>query len=108
MLQNRSLLEHLTGTGSISLETRRSFLKATTLGLGCFGGIGTRSAFAKSTQTGINRPDTACIVFFLDGGPSHHDTFDPWRRAVVGTKEARLLIMKGRSETWSGFDILTV
>ena len=79
MLQNHSLLEHL--TGAISLQTRRSFLRATTLGLGCFGATGTGSAVAKSSQTAMNRPDTACIVFFLDGGPSHHDTFDPKPKA---------------------------
>jgi hypothetical protein len=32
---------------------------------------------AAATQFSETARDTACIVFFLDGGPSHLDTFDP-------------------------------
>jgi hypothetical protein len=43
--------------------------------------LGLAGVAAHGSATAAERPnrrstDTACIVFFLDGGPSHHDTFD--------------------------------
>jgi hypothetical protein len=60
-----------------SREQRRSFLRSSALGMAGLGVIGRSSAVGENAATLINRPETACIVFFLDGGPSHHDTFDP-------------------------------
>ncbi|MDG2382550.1 MAG: DUF1501 domain-containing protein [Pirellulaceae bacterium] len=57
--------------------SRRSCLQ---LGLGAFGGggllslMGLRAQAAK--QTGAT-PETRCILIWLDGGPSHFETFDP-------------------------------
>jgi hypothetical protein len=57
---------------------RRNFLQ---LGLGAFGGIGLsdilklRSQAAAAKGTGAN--DIRCILVWLDGGPSHYETFDP-------------------------------
>lgn len=57
---------------------RRNFLH---LGLGALGGIGLsdilklRSQAAAAKGTGAN--DVRCILVWLDGGPSHYETFDP-------------------------------
>lgn len=57
---------------------RRNFLH---LGLGALGGIGLsdilklRSQAAAAKGTAAN--DVRCILVWLDGGPSHYETFDP-------------------------------
>ena len=71
----------------ISVQARRIFLKAATLGLGSLATLGSRNAKAGPSAVAARRAEaagaktsgaeTACIVFFLDGGPSHHETFDP-------------------------------
>ena len=49
--------------------SRRSLLRASTAVLG--------ASAARTRGSESRHNDTACIVFFLDGGPSHLDTFDP-------------------------------
>lgn len=57
---------------------RRDFLQT---GLGALGGLGLtqmlglRSASAANAVKGAS--DTRCILIWLDGGPSHYETFDP-------------------------------
>ena len=51
------------------LWSRRAFLRASTVGLGALA--------ARASGSEPARSNSACIVFFLDGGPSHLDTFDP-------------------------------
>ena len=58
-LQSRDLL----------LWSRRSLLRASSAVLG--------ASAARTRGSESRHSDTACIVFFLDGGPSHLDTFDP-------------------------------
>jgi hypothetical protein len=58
---------------------RRDMLK---LGIGGFLGMGftsllARRASALSTPTSALKPATNCILLWLDGGPSHYETFDP-------------------------------
>lgn len=59
---------------------RRGFLQ---LGLAAMGGPGLvellrlrRQAWAESRPAGAARP-TSCIMIWMDGGPSHYETFDP-------------------------------
>ncbi len=55
---------------------RRDFIQT---GLGALGGLGlTDYLQAKSIAPagGVNK-DTKCIMIWLDGGPSHYETFDP-------------------------------
>ncbi|MBM4068045.1 MAG: DUF1501 domain-containing protein [Planctomycetes bacterium] len=57
----------------LTAQTRRTFLRAALAGVG-------GAAIARDGPAALlarRRPDTACIVFFLDGGPSHFETFDP-------------------------------
>lgn len=59
---------------------RRSFLKVGALG---WGGLSLadvlahRAASAATPETRPGRDNTAVILFWMAGGPSHHDTFDP-------------------------------
>lgn len=55
---------------------RRSFLQ---LGLGTVPGLGLASlARAREVATAAAAPAARrCIFFWMDGGPSHHETFDP-------------------------------
>ena len=55
----------------LSLLSRRTMIQLGSLGLG-----GAASSLMAAPPAG-SRPDTSCIMFFLDGGPSHHETFDP-------------------------------
>lgn len=57
--------------------TRRSFLRIgglSTLGLSLDGFLRLRSAAATSRAA---RPTINCILLWMQGGPSHHDSFDP-------------------------------
>lgn len=59
--------------------TRRDCLQ---LGLGAFlgGGLATAlqaRALAAVSSSGIKRQAESCILLYLDGGPSHYETFDP-------------------------------
>lgn len=58
--------EFLPGGMTAPLVSRRTALQLSLLG----------SAAATANTPG-RATDTACIVFFLDGGQSHHDTIDP-------------------------------
>lgn len=61
---------------SISCHSRRTLLKASLPGtLGILPQL-TKQSISEATEPSKARK-TACVVFFLDGGPSHHDTFDP-------------------------------
>src|SRR3982751_6127815 len=56
--------------------TRRSFISAGSLG---FLGLSLRNALAAAAESG-SRPNAkakAVILFWLEGGPSHIDTWDP-------------------------------
>jgi len=53
----------------LSLLSRRTMLQ--------LGGLGTVGGSVLAAPAAEPRPDTSCIMFFLDGGPSHHETFDP-------------------------------
>ncbi|HVC99010.1 MAG TPA: DUF1501 domain-containing protein, partial [Pirellulales bacterium] len=71
-------LIHDQALSRLAFQTRRSVLRAGSFGLASlggatFGGESERSSAAKPAT----QHDTACVVFFLDGGPSHLDTFDP-------------------------------
>ena len=63
-------------TACLSLHSRRAILRASLLGLGSFASSRRLAAHPSASQ-GSRSDETACIVFFLDGGSSHHDTFDP-------------------------------
>ena len=55
-------------TLQVGVRSRRMFLGASLSGL--VGATGSLPAAEPAKNT-------SCIVFFLDGGPSHHETFDP-------------------------------
>lgn len=55
-------------SGEIGIATRRTFLGASLAGLP---GLSLADGASRRSR------QPACIVFFLDGGPSHHETFDP-------------------------------
>ena len=63
-------------TACLSLHSRRAILRTSLFGLGTFASARTLAARPSASQASRSA-ETACIVFFLDGGPSHHDTFDP-------------------------------
>lgn len=52
---------------------RRSFLQ---LGMAGMGSLGIASLAAAREQSSSDK-DTSVILIWLDGGPSHHDTYDP-------------------------------
>ena len=59
---------------------RRDFIQT---GLGALGGLGLsqmlgmRAASAAAGGPVISNSNTRCILIWLDGGPSHYETFDP-------------------------------
>ena len=58
-------------------STRRDFLQ---LGLGSLGGLGVAGlglAPLLQAQAASGKPKRNCILIWLDGGPSHYETFDP-------------------------------
>ena len=56
-------------------HTRRSFLQLGMAGMGTLGLPALLKAREASGESG--RKDTSVILIWLDGGPSHHDTYDP-------------------------------
>lgn len=56
--------------------TRRSFLKAGALSVAGLGLADLLRAKAQATQNGGSTPNTAVILIWLDGGPTHMDTYD--------------------------------
>lgn len=52
---------------------RRGFLQT---GLGALGGLGLTDML-RLQSFGAKRSDTRCIFIWLDGGPSHYESFDP-------------------------------
>ena len=76
----RNLKQNCDGLG------RRDFLQ---VGMGALGGLGLTDilrlrAEAKTAGNGIK--DVRCIFVWLDGGPSHYETFDPKPDAPEGIK----------------------
>lgn len=53
---------------------RRSFIQT---GLGALGGLGLTDMLALQSQAGAAGKDNRCIFIWLDGGPSHYESFDP-------------------------------
>lgn len=54
-------------------QRRRDFIQ---VGLGALGGLGMTEMLA-AKAAGVNPKDTRCIFIWLDGGPTHYETFDP-------------------------------
>ncbi len=52
---------------------RRTFLRAGVLGLG---GLGLSDLLRSRASASESTPDTSCILVWLNGGPSHIDTYD--------------------------------
>lgn len=52
---------------------RRDFLQT---GLGALGGLGLTSMLGLQSRAAV-KSDTRCIFIWLDGGPSHYETFNP-------------------------------
>lgn len=64
--------------GSIALKTRRTFLQACAGGAAGVHWASGREARLEAAESQPRRENnTACILLFLDGGPAHHETFDP-------------------------------
>src|SRR5690242_5147028 len=59
--------------------TRRSFVQAGLLGVG---GLTLPELFRARAQARAAAPDTAVILFWMSGGPGHHETWDPKPDAV--------------------------
>lgn len=54
---------------------RRDFIQT---GLGALGGLGLTQMLRMQAQSAVaSQSDTRCIFIWLDGGPSHYETFDP-------------------------------
>lgn len=66
-MNHQRLLKNCEGLG------RRDFIQT---GLGALGGLGLTSMLGLKAQSAI-QSDTRCIFIWLDGGPSHYETFDP-------------------------------
>jgi hypothetical protein len=66
--------------------SRRNCLR---LGLGALGGVGLidllrlRGRSADSAKTPVPKAPTSCILIWMDGGPSHFETFDPKPEAPI-------------------------
>ncbi len=65
-------------------QSRRAFLRGA-VGLAALGAGGLAPAGQTASPT-RRRADSACIVFFLDGGPSHLETFDPKPAAAADVR----------------------
>jgi len=63
--------------------TRRDCLKLGLGGLMAGGLVGMLRAQAHAAQAVSRAPAKACILVWLDGGPSHYETFDPKPQAPV-------------------------
>ena len=59
--------------------TRRSFVQAGLLGVG---GLTLPDLFRVRAHAKSKAPDTAVILFWMSGGPGHHETWDPKPDAV--------------------------
>lgn len=59
--------------------TRRSFVSAGVLGVG---GLTLPEMFRLRAEAKSAAPDTAVILFWMSGGPGHHETWDPKPDAV--------------------------
>lgn len=59
--------------------TRRSFVSAGVLGVG---GLTLPELFRVRAEAKSAAPDTAVILFWMSGGPGHHETWDPKPDAV--------------------------
>ncbi len=53
---------------------RRGFIQT---GLGALGGLGLTDMLSLQSQAGSAAKDNRCIFIWLDGGPSHYESFDP-------------------------------
>lgn len=58
-------------------RSRRSFLQAGLVGMGALGLPSILKAKEAAKASGHGSKDTSVILIWLDGGPSHHDTYDP-------------------------------
>jgi hypothetical protein len=64
-------------------QTRRDFLKVGGLGLGAVGLPSLLAARAEAAQQGRAVKDTAVVLLWLSGGPTHVETFDPKMTAPI-------------------------
>jgi uncharacterized protein (DUF1501 family) len=75
------MLDLFTGrTSDCTGLSRRNFLRVgglATLGLSLPGFLRLQRLAAESGQADPKRKATRCILLWMQGGPSHHDTFDP-------------------------------
>src|SRR5262249_56306497 len=69
------------GTGPVG---RREFLRLGALALGGLGLPDVLRAQAASTGAGASAPDPSVILFWMWGGPSHFETYDPKPDAPSG------------------------
>ena len=63
-------------TSQLPWFTRRDWLGLSALGIGASMSGCLEKLAAESSQTGRSRPQRACIVLWMGGGPSQTDTFD--------------------------------
>lgn len=56
----------------LTFLSRRTMIQLGSLGLGS-----SVASLLAAPPAPEPKPNTSCIMFFLDGGPSHHETFDP-------------------------------
>ena len=67
IMSDQRILRNCEGIG------RRDFIQT---GLGALGGLGLTQMLGMRASAG-SQSDTRCIFIWLDGGPSHYETFDP-------------------------------
>ena len=58
-------------------HSRRSFLQVGMSGMGTLGLPAILRAKEAAQASGQEKKNTSVILIWLDGGPSHHDTYDP-------------------------------
>src|SRR4029079_752328 len=74
MTEQRSFGTHQVRGGCSGPVSRRSFLRAGALGLG---GLGLADLMAARSRAGTSSSKTSLILFWMWGGPSQIETFDP-------------------------------
>lgn len=88
------------------MSTRRGFLQQASAG---FGWLATQALFSQAAISPHHRPKARNIIFcFMDGGPSHVDTFDPkpilkkLEGKAIGEAAVSKLSQSAASRVWFG------